>query len=174
MLGMLSISCCLQGQLQLGLGTLRASQNHRMVGVGRHLCGSSSPTPLPKQGHPEQAAQDLVPGGFGISPEKETPQPPSHPGSMGRVKNHPSDVFPVEGCATDPILLAGFASSRLSACKIPHSLPASSCPWWYFMGLEFLPACSLAAVDQVHSGHRKNPQLLATDGLNWIWTGADL
>ena len=26
-------------------------QNHRMVGVGRDLCGSSSPTLLPKQGH---------------------------------------------------------------------------------------------------------------------------
>jgi len=26
------------------------SQNHRIVGVGRDLCGSSSPTPLPKQG----------------------------------------------------------------------------------------------------------------------------
>jgi len=36
------------------------SQNHRMVGVGRDLCGSSSPTLLPKQGHPQQAAQDLV------------------------------------------------------------------------------------------------------------------
>jgi len=36
------------------------SQNHRMVGVGRDLCGSSSPTPLPKQGHLEQAAQDRV------------------------------------------------------------------------------------------------------------------
>jgi len=34
------------------------SHNHRMFGVGRDLCGSSSPTPLPKQGHPEQAAQD--------------------------------------------------------------------------------------------------------------------
>jgi len=34
------------------------SQNHRMFGVGRDLCGSSSPTPWPKQGHPEQAAQD--------------------------------------------------------------------------------------------------------------------
>jgi len=30
---------------------VRASQNHRIVGVGRDLCGSSSPTPLPKQGH---------------------------------------------------------------------------------------------------------------------------
>ena len=31
-----------------------------MVGVGRDLCGSSSPTPLPKQGHLQQAAEDLV------------------------------------------------------------------------------------------------------------------
>ena len=51
-------------------------QNHRMVGVGRDLCGSSSPVPLPKQGHPEQAAEDLVQAGLEISPEKETPQPP--------------------------------------------------------------------------------------------------
>ena len=35
-------------QLQI---TESQSQNHRMVGVGRDLCGSSSPTPLPKQGH---------------------------------------------------------------------------------------------------------------------------
>jgi len=27
------------------------SQNHRMLGVGRDLCPSSSPTLLPKQGH---------------------------------------------------------------------------------------------------------------------------
>ena len=38
-------------------------KNHRMVGVGRDLCGSSSPTLLPKQGHLEQAAQDLVQAG---------------------------------------------------------------------------------------------------------------
>ena len=36
------------------------SQNHRMFGVGRDLCGSSSPTLLPKQRHLQQAAQDLV------------------------------------------------------------------------------------------------------------------
>jgi len=35
-----------------------------MVGVGRDLCGSSSPTLLPKQGHLQQAAQDLVQGGL--------------------------------------------------------------------------------------------------------------
>ena len=38
---------------------------HRIVGVGRGLCGSSSPTPLPKQGHLEQAALPaLVQAGF--------------------------------------------------------------------------------------------------------------
>jgi len=37
---------------------------HRMVGAGRDLCGSSSPTSLPKQDHPEQAAQDVVQAGL--------------------------------------------------------------------------------------------------------------
>jgi len=40
------------------------SQNHRMFEVGRDPCGSSSPTPLPKQGHLQQAAQDLVQPGL--------------------------------------------------------------------------------------------------------------
>jgi len=31
-----------------------------MFGVGRELCGSSGPTPLPKQGHPQQGAQDRI------------------------------------------------------------------------------------------------------------------
>jgi len=35
-----------------------------MFRVGRDLCGSSSPTPLPKQGHLEQAAQDLIQAGL--------------------------------------------------------------------------------------------------------------
>ena len=37
---------------------------HRMFGVGRDLCGSSSPTLLPKQGHLQQAAQDRVQTGL--------------------------------------------------------------------------------------------------------------
>jgi len=40
-----------------------------MVGVRRDLCVSSSPTPLPKQGHLEQVAQDLVQAGLNISRE---------------------------------------------------------------------------------------------------------
>jgi len=43
---------------------LLLSQNHRMVGVGRDLWGSSRPTPMPKQGHLQQAAQDLVQAGL--------------------------------------------------------------------------------------------------------------
>jgi len=39
---------------------LKGRRNHRMFGVGGDLCGSPSPTPLPKQGHPQQAAQDRV------------------------------------------------------------------------------------------------------------------
>jgi len=34
-----------------------------MLGAGRDLCGSSSPTPLLKEGHLQQAAQDLVQAG---------------------------------------------------------------------------------------------------------------
>jgi len=40
------------------------SQNHRIFGVGRDLCRSSSPTPLLKQGHLQQAAQDLLQAGL--------------------------------------------------------------------------------------------------------------
>ena len=40
------------------------SQNPRLAGVGRDLCGSPSPTPLLKQGHLQQAAQDLVQAGL--------------------------------------------------------------------------------------------------------------
>jgi len=34
----------------LQIALVLITQNHRMFGVGRDLCGSSSPTPVPKQG----------------------------------------------------------------------------------------------------------------------------
>jgi len=40
------------------------SQNHRMLGIGRNLYGSSSPTPLLKQGHLQQTAQDCIQAGL--------------------------------------------------------------------------------------------------------------
>jgi len=65
------------------------SQNHRMVGVGRDLCGSSNPTPLPKQGHPEQAAQDLVQAGLEYLLRRRLH---SLPGQPGPGLHHPHSV----------------------------------------------------------------------------------
>ena len=56
------------------------SQNHRIVGVGRALCGSSSPTHLPKQGHPQQAAQDLVQAGLEYLQRRRLHSLPGQPG----------------------------------------------------------------------------------------------
>ena len=39
-------------------------QNHRMFGVGRDLCGSSSPIPLLKQGSPTAGCTGPCPGGW--------------------------------------------------------------------------------------------------------------
>jgi len=55
-------SCCVSGLWgsEIVPGHLQDPQNHRMLGFGRDLCGSSSPTLLPKQGHLQQTAQDRV------------------------------------------------------------------------------------------------------------------
>jgi len=51
-----------------------------MFGVGRDLCGSSSPTPLLKQGHPEQAEQDLVQVGLEYLQRRRLHHLPGQPG----------------------------------------------------------------------------------------------
>jgi len=56
-----------------------ASQNHRMFGVGRDLCGSSSPTPLLKQGLPQQATQDLVRAGLEYLQRRRLHNPSGQP-----------------------------------------------------------------------------------------------
>jgi len=53
-----------------------------MVGVGGNLCGSSSPLPLPKQGHLQQAARDLVQAGLEYL-------------QRGRLHNLPGQTVPV-------------------------------------------------------------------------------
>jgi len=58
---------------------LNRQQNHRMVGVGRDLCGSSSPTLLPKQGHLQQAAQDLVQPGLEYRQRRKLHNLPGQP-----------------------------------------------------------------------------------------------
>ena len=58
------------------------SQNHRMVGVGRDLCGSSSPTLLPKQGHLQQAAKELVQAGLEYLQRRRLHNLPGQPGPV--------------------------------------------------------------------------------------------
>ena len=59
-----------QGQAQPG-----PRQNPSMVGAGRALCGSPSPTPCPSR-VTQSRLHSTASRGVGISPEKETPQPP--------------------------------------------------------------------------------------------------
>jgi len=53
-----------------------------MVGVGRDLCGSSSPAPLLKQGHLQQAAQDLVQAGLEYLQRRRLHNLPGQPGPV--------------------------------------------------------------------------------------------
>jgi len=57
-----------------------------MVGVGRDLCGSPSPTLLPKQGSLQQAAQDLVQAGLEYLQRRRLH---SLPGQPVPVLHHP-------------------------------------------------------------------------------------
>jgi len=69
------------------------SQTHRMAGAGRDLCGASSPTPPLKQGHLQQAAQDLVQGGLEYLQRRRLH---SLPGQPVPVLRHPQseEVLP--------------------------------------------------------------------------------
>jgi len=73
--------------------TLISSQNHRVVGVGRDLYRSSSPSPLPKQGHLQQAAQDLVQVGLEYLQRR-------------RLRNLPGQHVPVLRCFPLPMPLS--------------------------------------------------------------------
>jgi len=56
------------------------SQNHRMFRVGRDLCGSPSPTLLPKHGHLQQATEDLVQSGLEYLQRRRLHHLPGQPG----------------------------------------------------------------------------------------------
>ena len=64
-----------------------------MLVVGRDLCGSSSPTHLPKKGHLEQAAQDLLQVGLQCLQRKRLH---NLPGQLVPVLRHPQreEVLP--------------------------------------------------------------------------------
>jgi len=88
-----------------------------MFGVGRDLCGSSSPNPLPKQVHLQQAAQDLVPAGLEYLQRRRLH---SLPGQAVPVLRHPQSeevlphvqvelpmlqFVPVASCPDDDLLM---------------------------------------------------------------------
>ena len=115
------------------------SQNHRMLGVGRDLCGSSSPTPLPKQGHLQQAAQDLVQAGLEYLQRKRIHNLPgqpvpvlSHPQSEEIVPHVQTELpmlqfVPIASCPVTghhwegcgPILLTPTLKMFISIYKVP-------------------------------------------------------
>ena len=59
-----SVSTLPNAGTKISAGQITELQNHRTFGVRRDLCGSSSATLLPKQGHLQQAAQDFVQAGL--------------------------------------------------------------------------------------------------------------
>jgi len=69
------------------------SQNHRMVGVGRDLCGSSSPIPLLNQGHLQQAAEDLFQAGLEYLQRRTLHNLPGQPVSVLRHP-HREEILP--------------------------------------------------------------------------------
>ena len=87
-----------------------------MVGVGRDLCGSSSPTPLLKQGHLQQAAQDRVQVGLEYLQRRETPQ-----ALWAACSRAPS---PSEGRSSSS---CSDGTSYASVCAEPHAVADSSC-----------------------------------------------
>ena len=83
------------------------SQNHRTVGAGRDLCGSSSPTLLLKQGHLQQAALSLccalAPGhAAGLQPEAGSAGPAAVPRSVPRPWASPAQLHPTARACGSP------------------------------------------------------------------------
>jgi len=95
----------------------RITQNHRMVGVGRDLCGSSSPTPLSKEGHLQRAAQDLVQAGLEYLQRRRLHDLPGQPVP---VLHHPQteEVLPRVQMELGPVC-SSFSSHKERFCSIP-------------------------------------------------------
>ena len=86
-------------------------QNHRMLGVGRDLWGSSSPILLPKQGHLQEAAQDHVQAGLEYVQKRRLHNLPGQPVPVLR---HPQREEVLPHVQMEPLLL--------------QLVPITSCP----------------------------------------------
>ena len=114
-----------------------------MLGVGRDLWGSSSPTLLPKQGHIQQAAQDLVQAGLEYSPEKDTPQPP-----WATCSSAPS---PSEGRSSSSGSAGTSSASVCARCPLSCRWPSLKRVWPHKSSAIFL--CSAPAKATVSSSY---------------------
>ena len=118
---------CSESALVKGLSVLtEESQNHRMFRVGRDLCGSPSPTPLPKQGHPEQAAEDRVQMGLGYLQRRRLHSLSGQPRPGLRQES------PAAGAPSLPLVLPSHLTAFhtiCSSCVSSHGpwLPSFSC-----------------------------------------------
>jgi len=87
-----------------------------MLGVGRDLCGPSSPTPLPKQSHLQQAAQDLVQASLEYLQRRRLHNLPGQPVPVFR---HPQREEVLSHVQTELPMLQFVPVARLtfSSCK---------------------------------------------------------
>ena len=140
----------LLGESESHQSNLRArSQNHRMVGAGRNLCGSSSPTPLLKQGHLHHLT-GWCPGEVrschniqttcsvlqGLKPQAQVPSAVTSPGgpSSSRTK-HITKNLPMSaqkvlppGCWADGEWHIG-RNMQVVSLSIPLTQPDSTLAW---------------------------------------------
>jgi len=118
-------------------GCALVSQNPRMVRVGRDLCGSSSPTPLPKQGHLQQAVcrRSAEDGGRNALPSCS--RPASRRGSLARFGSgerpgssvRRADLPPPAVLGTVPGHVLGTLGGQVGRL-VPEVKPAAcGCPW---------------------------------------------
>ena len=97
-----------------------------MVGVGRDLCESSSPTLLPKQAHLQQAAQDRLQVGLEYLQRRRLHNLPGQPVPVLR---HPQREEVLPHVQTEPPMLQFVYMSFLYTCPFSYSacLPCFSC-----------------------------------------------
>ena len=101
------------------------TESHRIVGVGRDLCGSPSPTPPPKQGHLQQAAQDLVQAGLEYLQRRRLHNLPGQPVPVLR---HPQREEVLPHVQTAVLLVPACCRHREEMTRKPRWLVASLVP----------------------------------------------
>ena len=116
--------------LQVSLLVLQETrQNPSMFGVGRDLCGHPAQPPA-EAGSPRAGCTGPCPGGSGISPEKETPQPPWAGLCQTRQNKIQTRINSSEAFATEH--WGPCTSKRVK----PAVIPEKGCGNWRFPSTE--------------------------------------